>query len=88
VELVEDNGAVHLVCDFGGKTSDVNTVVVTTDLLGIAFEPELPFENPDGTPLCIERDFFGNPRPAGRMTVGPLQEVGSGTRRIKMVDIR
>ena len=88
VELVEENGAIHLVCDFGGKTSDVNTVVVTTDILGIAFEPELPYENPDGTPLCIERDFFGNPRPAGCMTVGPLQGVGSGTHRIKLVDIR
>ncbi len=88
VNLVTEDGSVYLVCDLGNMTKDVETVTVTTDVLGIAFEPELPFENPDGTPLCIENDFYGNPRPAGRMTVGPFEGLRDGKQKIKVADIR
>lgn len=33
---------------------------VTTELLGMAFEPEQKFENPDGTPIAFENDYFTN----------------------------
>lgn len=31
--------------------------MITTDLLGMAFEPEQKFENPDGTPVVMDRDY-------------------------------
>lgn len=36
--------------------------MVNSDVLGKAFEPEERFENPDGTPIVFDRDYFGNHR--------------------------
>ncbi len=88
VEIVTEDCSVYLMFDFGDKPAQVKTVTVTTDLLGIAFEPELPYENPDGTPLCIENDYFGNLRPAGRLTVGPFEGIGNGSQKIKVAEIK
>lgn len=35
---------------------------ISTEVLGEAFEPEQKFENPDGTPIIFDRDYFGNKR--------------------------
>ena len=36
--------------------------MVNSDILGKAFEPEELFENPDGTPITFERDYFDEHR--------------------------
>ena len=36
--------------------------MVSTEMLGEAFEPEQRFENPDGTDILFDRDFFGTHR--------------------------
>lgn len=84
VKISEEEDGVYLEFDFGNRMSQVETVTITTDFLGIAFEPELPYERPDGTPLCIECDYFGNVRPAGKMTVGPFEGLGEGAQKIKV----
>ncbi len=35
--------------------------VITTDVLGMAFEPEQKFENPDGSPIVFNEDYYGKP---------------------------
>ena len=35
---------------------------IDTNTLGIAFEPEQKFENPDGSPICFDTDYFGEKR--------------------------
>jgi hypothetical protein len=40
---------------------------ISTRTLGMAFEPEGYFENPDGTPIIFNEDYFGN-----RQAVNPL----------------
>ena len=37
---------------------------INSDVLGEAFEPEERFENPDGTPITFDRDYFGEHRGA------------------------
>ncbi|MDO4491484.1 MAG: right-handed parallel beta-helix repeat-containing protein [Lachnospiraceae bacterium] len=37
---------------------EMNNEVISTELLGMAFEPEEYFENPDGTPIVFQRDYF------------------------------
>ena len=39
--------------------------MINTEVLGKAFEPEEPFENPDGTPIQFDMDYFGGHRGAG-----------------------
>lgn len=41
---------------------DISVPIICTETLGMAFEPEQMFENPDGTPIIFDRDFFGNKR--------------------------
>lgn len=36
--------------------------MINTDVLGKAFEPEQKFENPDGTPIRFDADYFGKQR--------------------------
>ena len=87
VSLIEDEKALYLKFDFGNYPSSVSAVTVTTGLLGIAFEPELPYENPDGTPLCIESDFSGALRPLGSSQIGPFQNLTSGPQTLKLWDL-
>ena len=37
---------------------------IDTQVLGKAFEPEEYFENPDGTPITFDQDYFGDHRGA------------------------
>ncbi len=36
--------------------------IISTDTLGMAFEPEERYENPDGSPITFDSDYFGNHR--------------------------
>ena len=36
--------------------------IITSDILGCAFEPEQRFENPDGTAITFDSDYFGGHR--------------------------
>ncbi len=38
---------------------EMQNEVITTDVLGMAFEPEQKFENPDGSPIVFNEDYFG-----------------------------
>ena len=53
--------------------------LITTETLGMAFEPEQKFENPDGTPIIFREDFFG--KDAGvRPLAGPFAAGGAETK--------
>jgi hypothetical protein len=51
---------------------------ITTAQLGRAKIPNLPFENPDGSPLAIDTDYFGRQRSAAQPSPGPFERVGVG----------
>ena len=36
--------------------------MIDTETLGKAFEPQQGYENPDGTPITFNEDYFGNKR--------------------------
>ncbi len=61
-ELKEENGKYTLETNLFDYLPVFNTQVVTTELLGEAFEPEQLFENPDGTPIIFNEDYFGKHR--------------------------
>ena len=47
--------------------------IITTEKMGAAFEPEQRFENPDGTDIALDRDYFGNLR-CGPVYPGPFAD--------------
>ena len=62
-------GGYVLKTDLYRAVPQVPALLVTTGLLGEAFEPEELFEQPDGTPIVMDHDFYGT-------AVGALPAVG------------
>jgi hypothetical protein len=48
--------------------------IITSAVLGSARISKQRFENPDGTPLTIDKDFFGNARDAEHPVAGPFEK--------------
>ena len=61
-EIVEKDGKYSLKTNVYTYLKDFTDGIITTEILGKAFEPEQYFENPDGTPIVFNRDYFGAPR--------------------------
>ncbi len=58
--------------------------LVATETLRNAVIPNLPYENPDGTPLRIDLDYFGRPRAEQNPFPGPFEVRGSGRQLLKI----
>lgn len=71
VELEEKDGQYYLNTNLYEIVADFSDRMIDTDVLGMAFEPEQPFENPDGTKIRFDRDYFGNHRSI-RVVPGPF----------------
>jgi len=84
VKLVEKNGAVYLDFTLPELKADWNHKLVTTELIGQAVVTYAPFENPDGSPLKIDVDYFGNKRDASNLSAGPFQKIEIGKNTIKV----
>jgi alpha-L-arabinofuranosidase len=70
--------------NFGGPLRAATTRVVTTESLGKARIPELPFVDANGSPLKIDRDYLGKRRSPSRPTPGPFEKTGSGARTVRV----
>lgn len=62
VELLEKDGNYYLDTNIYDCLKDFRGRMINTDALGMAFEPEQRFENPDGTDIQFDRDYFGGHR--------------------------
>jgi alpha-N-arabinofuranosidase len=58
--------------------ADRTRALVTTQRLGKARIPDLPYEQPDGTPIRVNTDYFGKPRNEAHPTPGPFENPGAG----------
>ncbi len=76
VELDENGGNPILKTNVYDLIKDFTCSMVCTDTLGKAFEPEQPFENPDGTDITFDRDYKGDHRGVNVLP-GPFAEGGS-----------
>jgi hypothetical protein len=63
---------------------EVKTKLVTTAMLGKAKMPNESFENPDGTPLKIDTDYFGKIRSDANPSPGPFENPGNGKIRLQV----
>jgi alpha-N-arabinofuranosidase len=58
--------------------------LVTTFLLGKAAIPDLPYEQPDGSPIRVDTDYFGKSRSKSNPTPGPFENPGQGALTLKV----
>lgn len=85
VKLVEKDDGFHLEITLG-KLSDSGhpRKPVTTELLGKAAIPDLPYERPDGTPIRVDTDYFGKKRSESDPRPGPFGNVGQEAATLKV----
>ncbi len=57
---------------------------VTTALLGEAKVSGCAYENPDGSPLRVNTDYFGKKRSARNPSAGPFEKIPDGRQQIKV----
>lgn len=62
LKLIEKNGKYALETNVYKLLGGFKNGIMTSDILGYAFEPEQRFENPDGTAIIFDRDYLGNHR--------------------------
>jgi alpha-N-arabinofuranosidase len=80
VKLVETT--LHLTLD--EAVHKPKPTLVTTELLGKAKIPGVAYENPDGSPLKLDTDYFGKPRDPAHPTPGPFETPGTGPLTLKV----
>jgi alpha-N-arabinofuranosidase len=69
-------------------TTERTRKLVTTELLGKAAIPDQAFENPDGTPLRIDTDYFGKKRNEKNPFPGPFEIPQGGKQILKVWEIK
>ncbi len=80
----KEGSAVYLTLTYSQSVPNLDLQHITSTLLGTAIVPGLPFENPDGTPVVLNTDFFGNTRIRKSPTPGPFEITEGGTMQVKV----
>jgi len=85
VKLVQEKDAVYLHIMLDKKWAEKHPhQLVTTELLGRAKIPDLPYESPNGSPYRIDTDYFSKKRNAENPFPGPFELIQGGKRLLKV----
>ncbi|MEW6195383.1 MAG: right-handed parallel beta-helix repeat-containing protein [Bacteroidota bacterium] len=85
IKLVEKQDGFYLQIKFDKSLfEERKRKLVTTELLGKAVIPNVLFEQPDGSPVSIIRDYFGKPRNEANPAPGPFEKPGDGLISLKV----
>lgn len=84
VRLITEGETCYLQMNLGSALYDRKVRMITTEILGKAKIPKAAFDNPDGTPLKIDADYFGAKRSETNPSVGPFENPGKGELKLKL----
>jgi alpha-N-arabinofuranosidase len=84
LKLVEKDGGFFLMLRLGTALGGPKRRLVTTESLGPAVIPDLPYEQADGRPVRIDVDYFGKTRDPANPTPGPFENPGTGPLEMKV----
>ncbi len=85
LRLDSQPGGVFLHIDFERSWADAQPRrLVTAALLGTTAVAHLPYQQPDGSPLRIDTDYYGKPRNPSNPSPGPFASPGFGALTLKV----
>ncbi len=84
LKVIEEKDCVYLQFTLDDLYFSQKCQLVTTELLGKAKMPKQAFENPDGTEITIDTDYFGNLRNKKTPSAGPFEKPGNGKIKLKI----
>jgi alpha-N-arabinofuranosidase len=82
--LVEKPDGWYLRIEVNKSWADHKRPLVTTEMLGKAEIPNLPYEEPDGKPYRLDTDYFNKSREKNRNAIGPFATYVLGDNIIKL----
>jgi alpha-N-arabinofuranosidase len=71
--LIEKTDGLYLEFKFDRAWMQEPHKMVTSTLLGKAVIPDLPYEQPDSSPIRIDTDYLGESRNEANPTPGPFE---------------
>ncbi|HAH22574.1 MAG TPA: right-handed parallel beta-helix repeat-containing protein [Prolixibacteraceae bacterium] len=83
-KIVEEGNNVFLTYSTDPKAVAPKTNLITTELLGKARLAHEGYENPDGTTISFDTDYFGNQRAQSNPSAGPFETPGNGAVKLKV----
>jgi alpha-N-arabinofuranosidase len=83
LKLIEKDDGVYLQLTTQAYKT-LKTRLVTTELLGRTTASNLAYENPDGSPLIVDTDYFGHKRNSDNPCVGPFEGCDTGKITLKV----
>ncbi len=78
IQLIEEDSQVVLLMTIENFSKNYKNKFVTTALLDKVKIPDCVYENPDGTPVKIDTDYFGHKRNESDPSAGPCEHIRSG----------
>jgi len=84
LRLLEKTDGIYLEMSLDKACAQQPRPLVTTELLGKAKTPALPYEQPNGSPYHIDTDYFGKKRNETNPSVGPFENPGEGKLKLKV----
>jgi hypothetical protein len=84
IEIVEQGENVYLHITLDKSFKSLYKKLVTTKLLGKALISGQAYENPDGSPLKIDTDYFDRKRNKANPSAGPFENRGQGRLSLKV----
>ena len=84
VTLEEVGEEVYLSINLDAKFNSLKGKLINTSILGKTIVPKVGFENPDGTPISFDTDFYGDKRFGDDITVGPFNNLKNGMNKLKV----
>jgi hypothetical protein len=82
--IMEDDGTWLEITADPSWITDKQRRIVSTDMLGKAVLSTGAFEMPDGSPMRVDTDFFGNKRNPDNPFPGPFEITKEGTMKFKV----
>ena len=84
LKLVEDDDRVYLHITLDQAFFNHKGTIITSEFLGKAKIPNAIFENPDGTSMIIDKDYFGALRANQQVAAGPFSNPEHGELVLKV----
>jgi len=84
VKLEEKGDGVYLNFLPDQQYYDNKEVTITSEILGKTRVTKTLYDNPDGTPLKVDKDYFGNSRSTENAVAGPFVNLEQGNLNLKI----
>jgi hypothetical protein len=84
VQLEEKESSVYLKFKLDQTYYNLKGPLITTEILGKSRVTKTVFDNADGTPLIMDKDYFGHSRSAENAVAGPFVDLGKDELTLKI----